>query len=204
LNDDSLSDRRRQTLKERFRQETSREILAAAEAVFVEDGLQTAAMAKIAERAGVAVGTLYNRFKDREALLQAVLLARRAELLDRVDRSLAELEPRPFKEQLTGMLFTLCQHFEEHRAFLLLAFTYEFDVSSKREMMTALLERMELLLKRGQRDRVLRKDPERLFALTLIAATRGLLMRDAVGLPELKPAQAATMIVELFMKGAGR
>lgn len=178
--------------------------MAAAETVFVEDGLQSAAMAKIAERAGVAVGTLYNRFKDREALVQAVLRARRAELLERLDRRIAELEPSSFHEQLYGLLFTLCQHLAQHRAFLILAFSYEFDAASKHEMMTALLERLDLLLKRGHRDKVLRRDPERVFAMTLLAATRATLMREAVGLPKLEPAQAAGSIVELFMKGAAR
>jgi AcrR family transcriptional regulator len=51
-------------LRERLREEAARAILAAAEEVFATDGLQ-ARMERIAEQAGVAVGTLYNHFEDR-------------------------------------------------------------------------------------------------------------------------------------------
>lgn len=47
------------------------QIIAAARAVFVEEGTVTP-MEVIASRAGVGVGTLYRRFPDRAALVQAV------------------------------------------------------------------------------------------------------------------------------------
>ena len=80
-----------QKLRQRFREATSRAVLEAAEQVFAEDGLHGASMSRIAERAGVAVGTLYNHFKDREALFNALLDQRRAELLDELDRARAAL-----------------------------------------------------------------------------------------------------------------
>lgn len=48
-------------------------ILAAARAIFVTEGTGTP-MEKIARRAGVGIGTLYRRFPDRQALIQAVAL----------------------------------------------------------------------------------------------------------------------------------
>ena len=48
-------------------------MLVAAEDVFAEAGLAKAHVEDIARRAGVAVGTLYNYYKDRDALLAAVL-----------------------------------------------------------------------------------------------------------------------------------
>lgn len=49
--------------------ETYEGLLAAAELVFSEVGIAQATVAEICERAGVAVGTFYGRFPDKDALL---------------------------------------------------------------------------------------------------------------------------------------
>ena len=49
--------------------ETQESLLAAAEQVFAEVGIAQATVAQICERAGVAVGTFYGRFPDKDALL---------------------------------------------------------------------------------------------------------------------------------------
>ena len=66
-------------LRARIRETTEQAILAAAEEVFADAGLHAAHMGTIAARAGVSVGTLYNHFEDREALLAGLLLARHQE-----------------------------------------------------------------------------------------------------------------------------
>src|SRR3954453_22677342 len=100
MNHNSSSKRSHQSLRERFREQSNQAMLAAAEQVFAEQGLHGASMQQIAERAGVAVGTLYNHFKDREALLDALRAQRRLELLGRIDRGHAELQKEPFRVQL--------------------------------------------------------------------------------------------------------
>ena len=60
-------------LRHRLREETVSAILEAAEHEFASDGLHAARMERIAARAGVAVGTLYNHFDDREALVLALV-----------------------------------------------------------------------------------------------------------------------------------
>src|SRR5438552_14452213 len=107
-----------QKLKERFRDETFGVIMAAAEEVFARPGLHGAHMAEIAARAGVAVGTVYNHFNDREALLGALLDARRKELVARLDRNLAAVAGQRFAEQLDALVRGLLEHFEAHRPFL--------------------------------------------------------------------------------------
>ena len=49
--------------------ETQEALLAAAEHVFAEVGIAQATVSEICERAGVAVGTFYGRFPDKDALL---------------------------------------------------------------------------------------------------------------------------------------
>ena len=49
--------------------ETQEALIAAAEHVFAEVGIAQATVSEICERAGVAVGTFYGRFPDKDALL---------------------------------------------------------------------------------------------------------------------------------------
>lgn len=55
----------------RRQQRTRRDVLDAAGAVIAESGVDGLTMRKLAERAGVAVATLYNQFGDRDGVLVA-------------------------------------------------------------------------------------------------------------------------------------
>jgi len=55
------------------RRETRRRLLAAARAEFAERGYSAATVARISERAGVSVQTLYNDWGNKRNLLQAVM-----------------------------------------------------------------------------------------------------------------------------------
>ena len=57
--------------RQRRSRETEARILAAAERVFVRSGVSGATVAEICRVAGVAVGTFYGRFRDKDALLAA-------------------------------------------------------------------------------------------------------------------------------------
>jgi AcrR family transcriptional regulator len=183
---------KKRTLRERFREETAREILIAAEQVFTEQGLSGAAMSMIAERAGVAVGTLYNRFKDREALLGALLDDRREELLERLDEALAEAAAEDLRTRLHAFVLTLLLELEEHAQ------------SGREKMPRALRERLDTLWKSPQAARQLRRDAEQAFSGLLLAMVKGTMERERYGLPALEPAAAAALIVDFFMRGAGR
>lgn len=82
-------------------------LLAAAAQVFGERGLD-APLEEIARRAGVSIGTLYNHFPTREALLDAIFPERLASALDRIAAAaLADPDPwQGFVAFLDG-LFTL-------------------------------------------------------------------------------------------------
>jgi len=205
VNEDSENQRGRQRLRDRLKEATGREILAAAEEVFGESGLDGATMAQIAERAGVAVGTLYNRFADRDALVEVLLAERRADLLHMLDESMASLEKEGFREQLVGFFTTLFTHMDEHRPFLKLVFSRELGAKEGRERMgRAMFDRLESILKRGHREKLLKRDGDHYFAMCLFGAAKGTLQRDAYGLPPLSPQTAARAVVTLFLDGAVR
>jgi AcrR family transcriptional regulator len=67
-------------------------ILDAAAELFAERGLQVS-LDDVAERAGVGVGTVYRRFPDREALVDAVLESRVAEFVGIAEDAVANPDP---------------------------------------------------------------------------------------------------------------
>jgi len=110
------------SLRERQREAVTAAILDAAEAVVDEHGLAAPPMAEIARRAGVAVGTVYNYFPDRDGLIRALLHDRRAALVPRL-RAAAEAHAKePFEAALRGFLRDCLTLMEERRAFLRIAF----------------------------------------------------------------------------------
>jgi AcrR family transcriptional regulator len=205
VNEDSETGRTRQRLRDRLREATLREIMAAAEEVFVESGLDGATMAQIAERAGVAVGTLYNRFADRDALVEALRSERRAEVVVELDRTLAALDGAGFRDQLVGFFTTWFEQVDQHRAFFRLLLAKESGTAQQRaKTSSAIFDRLESILKRGHKDKLLKRDTDHSFVITLFWMAKGVLQRDLYGLEPLGPREAARSLVAQFLDGAGK
>lgn len=72
-------------------------ILAAAEALFLEGGLEATSMDQIVAQAGVSKATIYNHFENKDALFAEVMRAR----YERLERELGEVDAvRPPEEAL--------------------------------------------------------------------------------------------------------
>jgi|SRR5215469_6816975 len=80
---DSSFETRGAGLRARQKQERERRILKAAEQLFARKGFAGVAMEDVAARAGLAVGTLYNYFPSKLALLLAILRRETESLLAR-------------------------------------------------------------------------------------------------------------------------
>jgi AcrR family transcriptional regulator len=103
----------KQELVEEFRRET---MLKAARHVVARRGLAGASMQSIADEAGVAKGTLYLYFKDRDDLIEQAIGSVLDELMQAVRD---ELRPgRPLREALQGLVRTEVEFFDTHREFL--------------------------------------------------------------------------------------
>ena len=70
-------------LRDRQKQERERRIVKAAERLFARKGYADAAMEDVAARAGLAVGTIYNYFPSKSALLLAIVRGETESLLTR-------------------------------------------------------------------------------------------------------------------------
>ncbi len=203
MNPDSETDKPVR-LKDRLRDEADRAILAAAEEVFSQEGLG-APMERIATRAGVAVGTLYNHFEDRKALVEALSCSRREKLLERLDASLAETAEKPVREQLRGFLDAVSQHAREHGR-LLTALVQAGEGPARARPTTRILDafaaRAELLVRRGIESGELRPEGGSFYATALVGMIRAGMVRAVAG--EATWEEVTSGIADLFLRGAGR
>ena len=100
-------------------------ILDAAEELIARHGLHDAALVQIAKRAGVAVGTLYNYFTDREALIRGLFESRRATFRPRLFAAIQAGSELPFEPRLRRFVREVFEVFESHRSFLKVAIENE-------------------------------------------------------------------------------
>jgi AcrR family transcriptional regulator len=191
-------------LRVRFRQETAQAVLEAAEEVFVEKGLHAASMGEIARRAGVAVGTLYNHFADREALLGHLLDMRCRELLQQLDHDLKELQHANFVGQLMAVVNNFFSMKEKHRALFVIVVQEEQAgrVLRSDDIKREVYRRIEKLVHRGVKEGYLRERDSELFPSLLMGMFRGIMMRPSYGAPETPLGECTGPLVDFFLHGA--
>jgi AcrR family transcriptional regulator len=94
-------------------------ILDAAENVFAERGYHGARIQDIAERARIAVGTVYNHFAQKDDVLSALLDERTEEMLEQLRPS--PTDPQRFSVRLEARIGRMLAYVEQHRAFFAIA-----------------------------------------------------------------------------------
>jgi AcrR family transcriptional regulator len=116
-------------MKQRAREAATIALLEAAEHVASERGIDQTSIAAIAERAEVAVGTLYNYFPDREALLSALFKLRRDELVPRIiaAAAIAGGDDQPFEQRLRSFLREIARAFDGFRRFCRVAMSADIS-----------------------------------------------------------------------------
>jgi AcrR family transcriptional regulator len=231
MNLDSPADSR-VSLRAQFRHATREAILEAAAESLGEASGSTVRVEDIAARAGVAVGTVYNYFEDRRALMNALLESRTQALTDALDAAMHEPAPAPgrrtgraraagaraqagqvpaaFEAELSHFVSAVAAHFDANR-FLISALSEEervrgVDARVATRRLTVrgdLLARAERLMARGIRSRALRKGDPALYAALLVGMFKGVAL-NALSRQGTFAADGAGAIVEMFMRGAGR
>jgi AcrR family transcriptional regulator len=190
-------------LRERLRDEAARAILSAAEEVFAEEGLK-ARMERIAARAGVAVGTLYNHFEDREALLRSLVRSRREALLERVDRAVAAAGDAGVEARLRAFLRAVLEHAAAHGGLLSVLVQAGEGPARPRPPKTLLADlaaRADRIVAQGVAAGELRPDDAKVFGLALVGMARAVLVR---ALERGASADATDALLDLFLRGAAR
>jgi AcrR family transcriptional regulator len=116
---------RRSELRRSRRATVEAAILDAAEELIARHGLHGAALAQIARRAGVAVGTLYNYFTDRDALIRGLFESRRASLRPRLRAASSAGAELAFAPRLRAFVGAVFAAFAAHERFLKVAIENE-------------------------------------------------------------------------------
>ncbi|HEY8924765.1 MAG TPA: TetR/AcrR family transcriptional regulator [Polyangia bacterium] len=188
-------------------------ILAAAEEVFADVGLHAARMDTIAAKAGVSVGTLYNHFEDREALVAGLLTARRRELVGQIDGAVGATAEAPLRARLRAILAAFSSHCQAHRKFVNIVLQHELGShhrsfvqarARKLDTMREIQNRIEEQMKRGVKEGALRPEVGDLAATFFLGMLRALILRDLA-----LDAGAGTMaadterLLDTFFAGAG-
>ncbi len=195
-------------LKTRLREASRAAILEATEALLADKGLAGVRMEDVAARARVSVGTIYNHVGDRRALIDALLVAQREELLVRIDAVLARPGKAPFAEVLEAFIRAVLCHFDAHLSLFRLLVEDELAHGrgeGKRSAMRLLGERATRLMDAGAAEGVLDARLAAFHAALLMGMMRGLLWQalfEGPREPGAPLAELAPRTARFFLHGA--
>jgi AcrR family transcriptional regulator len=179
-------------------------ILAAAETVFAERGYHAARIQDIARAARIAVGTVYNHFDDKDALLAALLDERTAEMLDCLGPQ--GDEPADFGGRLEGRIARLLAHAEKRRGTWTILVAHGLtggaggEPARVRRRGDRLNAAWRSLIEDGQRAGALAPLPPAPLAAFLAGVVRSMVATSVLGGEGL--AGKAPLAVRLFLRGA--
>jgi TetR/AcrR family transcriptional regulator len=199
-------------LREDFRSFARVAILTAAEEVLAEEGLHAARIEEIAQRARVAVGTIYNLVGDRNALIQEIMHARHAEVLALLVTTLKTHKQKPFREQVYATALVLFNYFGSHSRFFRLVLESEPAAESgklgpaarsKQATMIEIHKLLGELIQRGVKQGSLRATGSELYPAMLGGLLRGVMMHDVLAHELVTPESRAEQVTRMFLEGAG-
>jgi len=189
-------------LKTQLREAVRAQILDAAEELIAARGLHGAALAQIARKAGVAVGTLYNYFADRDAMMRALFESRRASLRPKLLAVIAEGQGLPFEKRLRHFVHGMLAVFDEHRRFLKVSLETEYSRTHPSAMAADLNAAIETMVSAGIAEKAIDAKKASFFGSMITGTLKAILMKRAVdGEPF---ANDADTLVALFLDGARR
>ncbi len=185
-----------------------REILAAARAVFSRHGYWRSTMEDVAAEAGLAKGTLYLYFHNKEEIYFAALEEELRKIQARVQAQVArQTEPRA---RLQAWVETALACAEEHRDFFKIFFS-EFNhlffspLSAlegrlRRLYMTG-IKTVEQILEEGMRRGVFRRTEPRKTALLVIDLVRGLVEARLLGWSRSRLERDTEFLLRFVIRG---
>ena len=190
------------------KEKTMREvILKAAEKVFSKYGFYKAKMYKIAELAGISVGTMYRFFKSKEELYSEVLKSKLANLEAQVKNNIKRKEP---EEALMAYISTVVDFFEREKDFLKI-FIRDFGgfpVSELEEERFKLsqwyqnyIEELSKIVKTGIEKGIFKEYEPLEVILIISGAMKNLIYAKTKGMIKTSPDKIKGMLYQIFISG---
>src|SRR5687767_15461454 len=90
-------------------------IVEAATQILQSDGEERLTTNRIAERAGVSIGSLYQYFADKEAIVEAIAERERNKVVSAIVKSLSDVDPGDFENVVREVVRTLVNAFARRR-----------------------------------------------------------------------------------------
>jgi AcrR family transcriptional regulator len=97
---------------------TRQRILQAAQKLFAEEGFESATTRDIARAAKIAVGTLFNYFPTKEAIVECLVSEAYAAMAEKFAGPSSDKEPRTLEEELFSCVATALRRLEPYRQYL--------------------------------------------------------------------------------------
>jgi AcrR family transcriptional regulator len=189
-----------------------REIAETALQLFRTRGYHATTVREIAEAVGISVGSLFNYFRSKEQILQAIYDATQ-EAIEQALQDALQLGPDPVKafELAVDRYFTLIDRHHDHTVLVYQEFK-SLDGRAKRQVIDRERRIMDIfrrILESGIERGVFRPHPvavtvNALAALGHMWATRRWALRGAVTLDEYKRAQLSMILDGVRRTGHGR
>ena len=195
--------RTKSAVVEEFRIHTIQE---AALRVISRHGVEGASMQAVAAEAGIAKGTIYLYFQNREDMVARTASWAVSQLTRHLDPLLAESNRDPFPVRLRRIIETKIEFFHAHREFFRLyravsSSDKNDSCSRNREVYEEYLKSLSALLRRAmKRGEVHRADPDRL-ALYIAEGVHAVVIRRLSEAKSPAPAEEAAWIVDLLLRG---
>jgi len=203
VNQDSEKRVRVHPLRARLKEVVVTTILDAAEQVFSERGLD-ARLEDIAAQAGVAVGTLYNYFADRQALVEAMLETHRAHLLERLEAVVTRNRELPFRAQLEAILAEIVAvSLPKLRLRLMLLQATSHRLIRHIETRQQCIAIIDPVLQQARQNGELSPDPIGLQAQLLFGLAHAVLSATQETSRQLSPDVLPNIVVSAFLDGVG-
>ncbi|HLH06947.1 MAG TPA: helix-turn-helix domain-containing protein [Terriglobales bacterium] len=106
--------------------ESMRRLIDAARQILNEDGLEAATIPRIAERAGLSVGSVYRRFPDKDALLREICLQHFLDKQEFLSKLAQEIPPEATLSEIIPSMAQGMMHSFTENAGLMRASIYYF------------------------------------------------------------------------------
>ena len=201
-------------LRDRLSESTRDAILDAAASAFNTGGASAVRMEDIAAGAGIAVGTLYNYFRDRQTLVASLLRSRTQVLLDALDAA-ADADRQAdgpsgahVTAELRQFVATLVTHWDANRVLLTLMMEDLLQsgadataMNRQHTVATQLLARAQKLMGRGIEAGLLHPADTGMYAAMLLGMVRGVVVTSVVR-GDTGFAHQSDQIVRVFLSGA--
>jgi AcrR family transcriptional regulator len=193
----------RSQLRSQLRESVSTAILEAAEDLIAAKGLSGAPLLQIAKRAGVAVGTLYNYFEDRDALIRALFEMRRATLRPQLKAAVSRGADLPFEQRLRAFVRDLFEVYEANRKFVKVAIETEHvkltPSTNNQDVNNAIAE----LVKAGVKEKVIAPSRADMLPLVIAGALKSVVL-ERISKNTKLDATDADALVDIYLDGARR